>query len=874
MTGIRHKVTALFAICTLLTQGSDVYAYGTRTHAKISFIAYNNAVQTGQPIQANFFQALNIDPLQSFSTPTEGHTGAGWVIAGSIREDTDGLNVSFLTVPRSVMHFDDPVFSRGFSFSPLASNVISVKATPSDQWAIQGTGTVVGCLATIGCLTSDPANDFSYSAARLHFFNGLTKADPLEQNREFAAMFLSLGHVIHLIQDAAQPQHVRNDAHIETDSPVFSFLNNPSVYEHYVDNAYSQLSSTLPPVLPGIVYPVPSFPSQQFFFADHRGRGIAEFTNLNFVSAGTNCTTDAVGSCTPGPEGYPLPTILGTNAELFVDAAFAGDGARCRLAEASLLAEFPALCTTDKINFLTNTVSDFNTSTFFTNKRMSTHSIFDQDLKATKGPEIFALNRLNYDQQAMLLLSRAEAYSEGLLDYFFRGSVGIQGSPSALQITNTTLNGTTPEDMDGTFSLYFDDATGNRLPVPGFTPAQLSIPATTTNKDLKFLPPTSPTPVSYTLVFNGKLGLEDGAIAAKQFHTLTVSKAGSGTGSITSSAVGINCDTSCASQTAAFGADITQITLTASPASNSTFVGWSGACTGSSASLTLNVSANLTCTAVFDSKSVANCGMTFLCTSFDNPNGFTTSTTFVGINNAGNIIGTYGSGPPDFNTHGLLLSGGTSTTIDAPGVLTNATGINNSGEIVGFFFDSDLQHRHGFLRSSNGGYNIIDSPAALLQTYIFAVNDFDTMIGSSDVGGPFLLSTKGFSPIPLPSNVLSASFAGINNSGTIVGNYFDQNFVGHGFVLSSDGTFKNIDSPTFAGPLGINNNGDIVGQYFDQTTNTYHGFLLKQDTITTIDFPGKGKVVTSANGINDLGVIVGNYSDATGFHGFIASPVQ
>ena len=59
-------------------------------------------------------------------------------------------------------------------------------------------------------------------------------------------------------------------------------------------------------------------------------------------------------------------------------------------------------------------------------------------------------------------------------------------------------------------------------------------------------------------------------------RTLTVTKAGTGSGTVTSSPSGINCGTTCS---ASFALN-TSVTLTAAPASGSTFGGWSGACTG------------------------------------------------------------------------------------------------------------------------------------------------------------------------------------------------------------------------------------------------------------------------------------------------------
>ena len=61
-------------------------------------------------------------------------------------------------------------------------------------------------------------------------------------------------------------------------------------------------------------------------------------------------------------------------------------------------------------------------------------------------------------------------------------------------------------------------------------------------------------------------------------HTLTVAKSGTGAGTVTSSPSGISCGSDC-SQGYTVGTDVT---LTASAASGSTFSGWTGACSGTS----------------------------------------------------------------------------------------------------------------------------------------------------------------------------------------------------------------------------------------------------------------------------------------------------
>jgi hypothetical protein len=76
--------------------------------------------------------------------------------------------------------------------------------------------------------------------------------------------------------------------------------------------------------------------------------------------------------------------------------------------------------------------------------------------------------------------------------------------------------------------------------------------------------------------------------------TLTIARAGTGSGTVTSSAGGINCGPTCAAD---FDSGTT-VALTATPAGNSTFAGWSGACSGS-APCTVTIDAAKAVTATF-----------------------------------------------------------------------------------------------------------------------------------------------------------------------------------------------------------------------------------------------------------------------------------
>lgn len=87
----------------------------------------------------------------------------------------------------------------------------------------------------------------------------------------------------------------------------------------------------------------------------------------------------------------------------------------------------------------------------------------------------------------------------------------------------------------------------------------------------------------------------------KLTEKLTVEKKGDGGGSVASSPAGIDCGSTCVADLGS-GADIT---LTATPAADSTFTGWSGGCTGTATTCTVTLNAATTVTAEFTKKAAS-----------------------------------------------------------------------------------------------------------------------------------------------------------------------------------------------------------------------------------------------------------------------------
>ncbi|MEO8460707.1 MAG: hypothetical protein ABI451_09275, partial [Dokdonella sp.] len=98
-------------------------------------------------------------------------------------------------------------------------------------------------------------------------------------------------------------------------------------------------------------------------------------------------------------------------------------------------------------------------------------------------------------------------------------------------------------------------------------------------------------------------------------YALSVAKAGSGSGTVTSNPAGISCGSTC---TANFFSG-NSVTLTATPASGSTFTGWSGSCTGTG-TCTVAMTAARSVTASFNS------GVSAATLRFDSAAGATTKT--------------------------------------------------------------------------------------------------------------------------------------------------------------------------------------------------------------------------------------------------------
>ena len=370
-------------------------AYETATHRQLSVAAFDLS-----GISSTLQWTYGIAPDATFKThlldfEAGPQTPAEWVRLGGSAEDMPPWRV--------LNHFYDPISGGG-------SGILGAVAAP--DWALEDGGDLDG-------------QRYSYKDARDAFYRGLTASDRDRRERELGHTFYTLGHVIHLIQDMAQPQHTRNDLHL-VHTPLEGLI------EKYVERNIRRFALTRAPI--------PFVRRPRDLWADNRGSGFAQFSNANFVSAGTNFIALRDGATA---ERYASP-VLDLALQDIVSAP-----AECR---DGVVAPGP-------MTFFANTFLDRVSGGFLTNPRMTTYSIFDQYLIDRGRGLIFALNCFNIDAAADILLPRAAAYSAVLLQYFFRGRLGINMADNRFLLSNETPG----EAIDGRFEVYYDTPEGVRL---------------------------------------------------------------------------------------------------------------------------------------------------------------------------------------------------------------------------------------------------------------------------------------------------------------------------------------------------------------------------------------------------------------------------
>jgi hypothetical protein len=489
-------------------------AYEVDTHEDMSEAAAEQSANLGAALPLLGLTSLE-DRLVFLPAQGAVMKAKEWIRFGSKEEDELFQVGSPIAIFRH--HFFNPLNGSGLYYVPRPPcNAIAITGTPSPNWAL-GQGMT---------------QDYSFPAARTALHKALTEQSATEREKNLALMFRILGHVIHHIQDMAQPQHTRNDPH----GPGCLGVEGGGFYEEYTNRPLVRGSVPfLSLLLPGNYEPVykdtdtTTFNAPRQFWTTPEGKGIADYSNRGFVSTGTNFDKsglfsspvlgpgwqeDQTALCNQinmprpsGPNGQPLPCVM-TFVETPVDDAYRPG---------------------NEVNRKASTYSIFNADLTIYNKTVTYTDPATGQTFTT--PTLYTLNHFNFDAAHQFLIPRAVGYSAGLINYFFRGvgKLGMKVNPQAdsYLITNTGM-----EDLEGTFSLYYDSEDGTRTlvqnttwPTAGAGEQGSVLRAGESMPVPLFVPPFNPlpkTPGQYILVFTGRMGEERvvgdsvGAIAVQQ----------------------------------------------------------------------------------------------------------------------------------------------------------------------------------------------------------------------------------------------------------------------------------------------------------------------------------------------------------------------
>jgi uncharacterized membrane protein len=137
---------------------------------------------------------------------------------------------------------------------------------------------------------------------------------------------------------------------------------------------------------------------------------------------------------------------------------------------------------------------------------------------------------------------------------------------------------------------------------------------------------------------------------------------------------------------------------------------------------------------------------------------------------AGFYIDTSGSAPI---ADGFVYSGGVYTTLDYPGATdTDISGINDLGQMVGFY---ETPSAAGAFYYDGSNFTTLNAPGCTSDnTRAAGINDLGQIVGYCEsTGQSFLLSDGTYSFFQVPGTDTFTEALAINNTGTIVGTYFD-----------------------------------------------------------------------------------------------------
>jgi hypothetical protein len=433
----------------------NVFGWGGRTHQLLTHYSWLNSKKLAD---MTFLLKLNLDKGMLNEKLSDGNAVKNpdeWLQYGAEHEDDSYYP---LIPDRSNFHFHNPL--KEWSEAGLSDT--HVGASGSSIWWAQNS-------ALQAFISKDEKKARTWYVAREYLYKGLIEfADMEKRNTYFAELFKTLGNQVHLIQDLAVPDHVRNDSHVLNSFP-FDFdknhFNSFRCIEGWADyNVYKggkiegiALGAAQTPLISFSTPADPECPVPIAWLSDTKqykinqtpsaglDQGLAEYTNANFFSEDTIFTEEYEHD---HKHWFPHPAKSETNVMSLgmPSEVTAEDGRK------------------DWIK----PVNKKNGGENLNNLVFAGYYEHHVDEEKPEYKFTFFLSDLCHEEYASKLIPRAVGYSAALIDYFFRGEIEI-----SLPVSNPGID---PPQKEGIYSLCTD-------PVVGFDKLSLMVRNITANNE-------------------------------------------------------------------------------------------------------------------------------------------------------------------------------------------------------------------------------------------------------------------------------------------------------------------------------------------------------------------------------------------------------
>lgn len=484
----------VMAVVWLVSGGSPVAAYDPATHREIGLRGSQSPTSS-----LDEFLKLELGLSAGIREEFPGVSEPGLRRVEQLIGD--GAFFEDIPATRSLNHFHNPLVDpwseaglRGFSIFGLAT----LRGQSSVLWQQNPRQDETVVLTPLPLEAG--GGHWSWQDARRRYLEALTNPSPVDtatgkgRDIAFGELFEGLGHLIHVVQDATVPAHVRNDTH-----PPFV---RPDFYEKWVEEARrltlsgdalftALLTQPSRKPAPSIFTPITDLQAPLPFgrlidtntflrensdvlSSENLTIGVAEYTNGNFLSRGTRFRGFQLprpASLDPGPVVELEP---GKFRRYFTKNR---DGARI--------------------------------------EHFATEGMLYQSQLAARGAPLpgsgWMLDDRVHEDYARDLLPRAVGYSAALIDYFFRGKLDAdleEGDAADASIVRVSGTNRSPDPLDGGILRLYAEAEDKTRTAVNAVDGSLTVSAGASEPVRSARFQLGSDPARFVAVYRGKLGNE------------------------------------------------------------------------------------------------------------------------------------------------------------------------------------------------------------------------------------------------------------------------------------------------------------------------------------------------------------------------------